>query len=84
MINSKNRLYARYINLVLLNIFPKQVLLLLLLLIKSTRQMFSICLMIMPYDKIDQITYLFYFNIVDVTLRYKASISIGTYSVKNR
>ncbi|GET52047.1 hypothetical protein RIR_jg29917.t1 [Rhizophagus irregularis DAOM 181602=DAOM 197198] len=32
--------------------------------------------MIMPYDKIDQITYLFYFNIVDVTLRYKASISI--------
>ena len=38
----------------------------------------------MPYDKIGRITYLFCFNIVDVASRYKASIPIGAYSVKDR
>src|ERR1044072_712443 len=38
----------------------------------------------MPYDKIGQITYLFCLNIVDVASRYKASIPIGAYSVKDR
>src|SRR4051794_21426047 len=37
-----------------------------------------------PYDKIGQITYLFYLNIVDVASRYKVSIPIGAYSVKDR
>src|SRR5438876_1077530 len=41
----KDRLYTRYISLVL-DIFLVQVLLLLLLLMKYTRQIFSICLMI--------------------------------------
>src|SRR5205809_3781247 len=38
----------------------------------------------MPYDKIGQITYLFCLNIVDVASRYKVSIPIGAYSVKDR
>ncbi|GBC01876.1 hypothetical protein RclHR1_43610001 [Rhizophagus clarus] len=38
----------------------------------------------MPYDKVGQITYLFCLNIVNVALRYKASILIGVYSVKDR
>src|ERR1044072_2730279 len=38
----------------------------------------------MPYDKIGRITYLFCLNIVDVASRYKASIPIGAYSVKDR
>jgi hypothetical protein len=38
----------------------------------------------MPYDKIGRITYLFCLNVVDVASRYKASIAIGAYSVKNR
>src|SRR5436305_4864387 len=38
----------------------------------------------MPYDKVGQITYLFCLNIVDVTSRYKTSIPIGAYSIKDR
>ena len=38
----------------------------------------------MPYDKVGQITYLFCLNIVDVASRYKASVPIGAYSVKDR
>ena len=38
----------------------------------------------MPYDKVERITYLFCLNIVDVASRYKASIPIGAYSVKDR
>src|SRR5436305_11566795 len=38
----------------------------------------------MPYDKVGQITYLFCLNIVDVASRYKVSIPIGAYSVKDR
>src|SRR6266542_5871931 len=38
----------------------------------------------MPYDKIGQITYLFCLNIVDVTSRYKASVPIGTFNVKDK
>jgi len=38
----------------------------------------------MPYDKIGRITYLFCLNVVDVASRYKVSIPIGAYSVKNR
>ncbi|GES73986.1 hypothetical protein RCL_jg4391.t1 [Rhizophagus clarus] len=38
----------------------------------------------MPYDKIGRITYLFCLNIVDVASRYKVSIPIGVYSVKDR
>src|SRR5437667_12097660 len=38
----------------------------------------------MPYDKIGRITYLFCLNIVDVTSRYKTSIPIGAYSIKDR
>ena len=38
----------------------------------------------MPYDKIGQITYLFCLNVVDVASRYKASVPIGAYSVKDR
>ena len=38
----------------------------------------------MPYDKIGQITYLFCLNVVDVASRYKVSIPIGAYSVKDR
>src|ERR1044071_4575648 len=38
----------------------------------------------MPYDKIGQITYLFCLNIVNVALKYKVSILIDAYSVRNR
>jgi hypothetical protein len=38
----------------------------------------------MPYDKVGQITYLFCLNVVDVASRYKVSIPIGAYSVKDR
>jgi hypothetical protein len=38
----------------------------------------------MPYDKIGRITYLFCLNVVDVASRYKVSIPIGAYSVKDR
>ena len=38
----------------------------------------------MPYNKVGQITYLFCLNIVNVASRYKTSIPIGTYSVKDR
>ena len=38
----------------------------------------------MPYDKVRRITYLFCLNIVDVASRYKASVPIGAYSVKDR
>ena len=38
----------------------------------------------MPYDKIGRITYLFCFNVVDVASRYKVSIPISAYSVKDR
>src|SRR6202008_1535777 len=38
----------------------------------------------MPYDKVGQITYLFCLNIVDVASRYKVSVPIGTYSVRDR
>jgi hypothetical protein len=38
----------------------------------------------MPYDKLGRITYLFCLNIVDVASRYKASVPIGAYSVKDR
>ncbi|GBB98007.1 hypothetical protein RclHR1_31140001, partial [Rhizophagus clarus] len=38
----------------------------------------------MPYDKIGRITYLFCLNIVDVASRYKASVPIGSYSVRDR
>jgi hypothetical protein len=38
----------------------------------------------MPYDKLGRITYLFCLNVVDVALRYKVSIPIGAYSVKDR
>lgn len=38
----------------------------------------------MPYDKVNRITYLFCLNIVDVASRYKESIPIGAYSVKDR
>ena len=38
----------------------------------------------MPYDKIGRITYLFCLNVVDVASRYKVSIPIGTFSVKDR
>ena len=38
----------------------------------------------MPYDKVGRITYLFCLNIVDVALRYKASVPIGAYSVKDK
>src|SRR5437763_3485549 len=38
----------------------------------------------MPYDKVGRITYLFCLNIVNVASRYKASIPIGAYNVKDR
>src|SRR5438045_388857 len=38
----------------------------------------------MPYDKVGRITYLFCLNIVDVASRYKASVPIGAYSVRDR
>ena len=38
----------------------------------------------MPYDKVGRVTYLFCLNMVDVASRYKASIPIGAYSVKDR
>src|SRR4051812_12440398 len=76
-IGLRDRLYIRYISLVL-DIYLKQVFALLLLPIKSTRQMYSICL------KVGRVTYLFCLNIVDVTSRYKVSIPIGAYSVKVR
>src|ERR1043166_8906331 len=38
----------------------------------------------MPYDRVGRITYLFCLNIVDVASRYKVSIPIGAYSVKDR
>jgi hypothetical protein len=38
----------------------------------------------MPYDKIGRITYLFCLNIVDVASRYKVSVPIGAYSVRDR
>jgi hypothetical protein len=38
----------------------------------------------MPYDKIGRVTYLFSLNVVDVASRYKASVPIGAYSVKDR
>jgi hypothetical protein len=38
----------------------------------------------LPYDKVGWVTYLFCLNVVDVALRYKVSIPIGAYSVKDR
>ena len=38
----------------------------------------------MPYDKIGRITYLFCLNVVDVASRYKVSVPIGAYSVRDR
>ncbi|PKK56433.1 hypothetical protein RhiirC2_800010 [Rhizophagus irregularis] len=38
----------------------------------------------MPYDKVGRVTYLFCLNVVDMASRYKASIPIGAYSVKDR
>ena len=38
----------------------------------------------MPYDKVGRVTYLFCLNVVDVASRYKASVPIGAYSVKDR
>ena len=38
----------------------------------------------MPYDKVGRITYLFCLNVVDVASRYKASIPISAYSIKDR
>jgi hypothetical protein len=38
----------------------------------------------MPYDKVGQVTYLFCLNVMDVASRYKASVPIGAYSVKDR
>src|SRR5436190_7505231 len=38
----------------------------------------------MPYDKIGRITYIYCLNIVDVASRYKVSVPIGAYSVKDR
>src|ERR1043166_944102 len=38
----------------------------------------------MPYDRVEQITYLFCLNIVDIASRYKASIPIGARSVRDR
>src|ERR1700741_2715433 len=38
----------------------------------------------MPYDKIGRITYLFCLNIVDIASRYKVSVPIGAYSVRDR
>ncbi|GBB93333.1 hypothetical protein RclHR1_02150020 [Rhizophagus clarus] len=38
----------------------------------------------MPYDKVGRVTYLFCLNVVDIASRYKASVPIGAYSVKDR
>ncbi|GBC22464.2 hypothetical protein RIR_jg14542.t1 [Rhizophagus irregularis DAOM 181602=DAOM 197198] len=38
----------------------------------------------MPYDKVGRVTYLFCLNVVDVASRFKASVPIGAYSVKDR
>jgi len=38
----------------------------------------------MPYDKVGRITYLFILNIVDIASRYKASVPIGSTSVKDQ
>ena len=38
----------------------------------------------MPYDKVGQITYFFCLNVVNIALRYKASIPIGARSVRDR
>ena len=38
----------------------------------------------MPYDKVGRVTYLFCLNVVDVASKYKVSIPIGAYSVKDR
>jgi hypothetical protein len=38
----------------------------------------------MPYDKVGRITYLFCLNIVDVASRYKVSVPIGAYSIRDR
>src|ERR1043166_6743409 len=38
----------------------------------------------MSYDKLGRITYLFCLNIVDVASRYKVSVPIGVYSVKDK
>src|ERR1043165_9034405 len=37
-----------------------------------------------PYDKVGQVTYLFCLNVMDVASRYKASVPISAYSVKDR
>ena len=37
----------------------------------------------MPYDKVGNITYPFCLNVIDVALRYKASVPIGAVHVEN-
>lgn len=38
----------------------------------------------MSYDKVGQDTYLFCLNVMDIASRYKVSIPIGVYSVKDK
>jgi hypothetical protein len=38
----------------------------------------------MPYDKVGRVTYLFCLNVVDVASRYKVSVPVDAYSVRNR
>ncbi|GBC05687.1 hypothetical protein RclHR1_06370014 [Rhizophagus clarus] len=52
--------------------------------VTTSNEVHQMDVLYMPYDKVGQITYLFCLNIVDVASRYKASIPIGAYSVKNR
>ncbi len=49
--------------------------------ITTPNEVYQADVLYMPYDKIRQITYLFYLNIVDVVLRYKTSIPIGAIRV---
>src|SRR6266498_3962179 len=71
MIGSKDRLYTRYISLIL-NIFLEQVL--------APNEVHQADVLYMPYDNIGRITYIFCLNIVDMASRYKATIPIGAYS----
>ncbi len=52
--------------------------------ITTPNEVHQVDVLYMSYDKVGQITYLFCLNIVDVASRYKASIPIGAYSVKDK
>ena len=52
--------------------------------ITTPNEVYQTDILYMPHDKMGQITYLFCLNIVDVASRYKASVPIGSRSVRDR